>query len=45
MAQVFDWFDYMEKTTVKTPAGVRRWTTESVTRDRLFLEMLGGAKS
>ena len=45
LAQIFDWFDCLEETTVKTDAGVRRWTTESVSRDRLFLELLGVAKS
>jgi len=45
LAQIFDWFDCLEETTVKTEAGVRRWTTESVARDRLFLELLGVAKS
>ena len=45
LAQIFDWFDCLEETTVKTDAGVRRWTTESVARDRLFLELLGVAKS
>ena len=45
LAQIFDWFDCLEETTVKTGAGVRRWTTESVARDRLFLELLGVAKS
>lgn len=45
LAQIFDWFDCLEETTVKTEAGVRRWTTEAVARDRLFLELLGVAKS
>ena len=45
LAQIFDWFDCLEETTVKTGAGVRRWTTESVARDRLFLELLGVGKS
>jgi len=45
LAQIFDWFDCLEETTVKTEAGVRRWTTESVARDRLFLELLGVTKS
>jgi len=45
LAQIFDWFDCLEETTVKTDAGVRRWTTESVARDRLFLELLGVVKS
>ncbi len=37
LAQMFDWFDCLEETTVRTEAGTRRWTTESVARDRLFL--------
>ena len=45
LAQIFDWFDCLEETTVKTEAGTRRWTTESVARDRLFLELLGVDKS
>ncbi len=45
LAQIFDWFDCLEETTVKTEAGIRRWTTESVARDRLFLELLGVSKS
>lgn len=45
LAQIFDWFDCQEETTVKTEAGVRRWTTEAVARDRLFLELLGVANS
>ena len=45
LAQIFDWFDCLEETTVKTGAGVRRWTTESVARDRLFMELLGVVKS
>ena len=45
LAQIFDWFDCLKETTVRTEAGVRRWITESVARDRLFLELLGIAKS
>ena len=41
LAQILDWFDCVEETTVKTPAGERRWQTESVERDRLFLKLLG----
>lgn len=44
-ALIFDWFDCLEETTVKTPTETRRWATESVARDRLFLELLGVAKS
>ena len=45
LAQIFDWFDCLEETTVKTGAGGRRWTTESVARDKFFLELLGVVKS
>ena len=45
LAQIFDWFDCLEETTVKTDVGVRRWSAESVARDRLFLELLGVSKS
>lgn len=44
LAQILDWYDCVEETTVKTEAGNRRWTTESVARDRLFLELLGVTK-
>ena len=40
LAQIFDWFDCLEETTVNTEAGRRRWTTESVARDRLLRELL-----
>ncbi len=38
---IFDWFDCIQTTTVETPAGHYRWSTESVSRDRLFLTLLG----
>lgn len=38
---IFDWFDCIETTQVETEAGRFRWSTESVARDRLFLERLG----
>lgn len=41
LAQILDWFDCLETTTVRTEFGIKRWTTESVSRDRLFMEMLG----
>ena len=44
LAQIFDWSDCLEETTVNTEAGSRRWTTESVARDRLLLELLGVEK-
>lgn len=43
-AQIMDWFDCIETTTVKTETVKTRWSTESVERDRLFLEMLGVTK-
>ena len=44
LAQILDWYDCVEEATVKTEAGNRRWTTDSVARDRLFLELLGVTK-
>ncbi len=41
LAQILDWFDCIETTQVKTAMGDHRWSTESVARDRLFLEYLG----
>jgi hypothetical protein len=41
LAQILDWFDCVETTQVKTAMGSCRWSTESVARDRLFLEYLG----
>lgn len=41
LAQILDWFDCIETTSVKTAAGVLRWSTESVARDRLLLQRLG----
>ena len=41
LAQILDWFDCIETTQVKTAMGDYRWSTESVARDRLFLEYLG----
>lgn len=34
------WFDCVETVTVKNACGKKRWTTESIRRDRLFLKML-----
>ena len=45
LAQIFDWFDCVETTSVKTDAGTHYWTTESVARDRLFLKSLGVTES
>ena len=41
LAQILDWFDCIETTTVQTVMSDYRWSTESVARDRLFLERLG----
>lgn len=41
LVQILDWFDCIEQTTVETPRGKRRWSTETIARDRLFLEKLG----
>lgn len=41
LAQILDWFDCIETTSVQTAMGNCRWSTESVARDRLFLECLG----
>jgi site-specific recombinase XerD len=40
LAQILDWFDCIETTQVQTVVGSYRWSTESVARDRLFLEYL-----
>jgi hypothetical protein len=41
LVQILDWFDCIETTSVQTAMGNYRWSTESVARDRLFLECLG----
>ena len=41
LTQILDWFDCVETTDVQTSMGHYRWSTESVARDRLFLEYLG----
>mgnify|MGYP001163330100 FL=1 len=41
LVQILDWFDCIETTTVQTAMSDYRWSTESVARDRLFLERLG----
>jgi len=41
LAQILDWFDCIETTSVQTAMGNYRWSTESVSRDKLFLEYLG----
>jgi len=41
LAQTLDWFDCIETTKVQTAMADYRWSTESVARDKLFLEYLG----
>lgn len=41
LAQILDWFDCIETTIVQTVMSNYRWSTESIARDRLFLERLG----
>ena len=41
VAKLFDWFDAIQETTVNTSIGRRRWRTETIERDRLFLFQLG----
>ena len=41
LIQVLEWFDCVKTTSVMTPRGMRRWSTESVKRDQLFLKLLG----
>lgn len=41
LAQILDWFDCIEETTVASKAGEIRWKTESIERDKFFLSLLG----
>lgn len=41
LAQILDWLDCIETTKVQTVMAEYRWSTESVARDKLFLEYLG----
>lgn len=41
LIQILEWFDCMKPTSVTTPLGMERWSTESVRRDQLFLKLLG----
>lgn len=41
LAQILDWFDCIETTTVQSAMGKYRWSTESVARDKLLLKYLG----
>lgn len=40
LQQILKWFDCTEATTVPTPFGRKRWTTENTQRDRLFVRSL-----
>lgn len=40
LAQILDWFDCIETTTVQTVMSNYRWSTESIATGRLFLERL-----
>lgn len=42
--KLFDWFDAIQETTVNTNMGKARWRTETIERDRLFLQKLGVLK-
>lgn len=44
VAKLFDWFDVIQETTVSTTIGKKRWKTETVERDRFFLQCLGVIK-
>ena len=44
IAQIMDWIDCVETTTCHTESGMIRWTTESVSRDKLLLTKLGVLK-
>ena len=41
ISKILAWFDAVQETTVKTNVGRKRWQTEIIERDRLFLEKLG----
>ena len=41
ISKILAWFDAVQETTVKTNVGRKRWQTEIIKRDRLFLEKLG----
>ena len=44
VAKLFDWFDAIQETTVKSSLAKTRWKTETIERDRLFLRKLGVIK-
>ena len=39
--KILDWFDARQETTVDTRFGRKRWKTEIIERDKLFLKYLG----
>lgn len=41
LVKIFDWFDARQETTVDTKFGRKRWKTEIIERDKLFLKYLG----
>lgn len=43
-AQIMDWFDCTETTSIVTETVKVRWSTETIQQDKLFLEMLGVRK-
>lgn len=44
VSKLLAWFDAVQETTVTTTIGKKRWQTETLERDRLFLERLGVIK-
>ena len=41
LAQILDWFDCVEQTSVQSKAAKIRWSSEITQRDRYFLKLLG----
>lgn len=41
LVKILDWFDARQETTVDTKFGKKRWKTEIIERDKLFLKYLG----
>lgn len=44
LVKILDWFDVRQETTVDTKFGKKRWKTEIIERDKLFLKYLGVTK-
>lgn len=44
LVKILDWFDARQETTVDTKFGKKRWKTEIIERDKLFLKYLGVSK-